>query len=67
MDLSDDRLQFAALLGGGVVSSGLADFALARAGYTDIGAVVWAVGYLTTMLLIWYIWVRPLDLTGPDP
>jgi hypothetical protein len=65
MDLSDDRIQFAALLGGGVVISGLADFALARAGYTDLGALVWAAGYLTTMALIWYIWVRPLDLTGP--
>lgn len=65
MDLSDDRLQFAALLGGGVVVWGLVDYALSQAGYSTVGAVVWAIGYLTTMLLIWYIWVRPLDLTGP--
>jgi hypothetical protein len=62
---TSDRLLFGALLAAGVVIPGLADFALARAGYPSLGAIVWAMGYLGTMLAIWYIWVRPLELTGP--
>jgi hypothetical protein len=58
-------VKFAALLSGGVILSGLADYGLAQAGYEIFGVMVWISGYVGTMLLIWYIWLRPLDLTGP--
>jgi len=59
------RLKFALVLSGGIVLPGLADYALAQAGYDTLGMLVWVTGYIGTMLLIWYLWLRPLDLTGP--
>ena len=31
-----------------------------------IGSAVWTVGYLGGVLLVWYLYIRPLDLTRPD-
>ncbi|WP_135828918.1 hypothetical protein [Halorussus halobius] len=46
----------------GVVVPGLANYALASAGYETLGTVAWFGGYLVAMLGVWYVWVRPLDL-----
>lgn len=67
--LSDGRVRFALVLAGGVVLPGLANYALKSADfpYSDpLGSAVWAGGYLGAMLLIWYVWFRPLELTGPE-
>lgn len=53
-----------AILVGGVIGFGLADFALSSAGYGELGMVVWGGGYLLTMAVLWYGWVRPLDISG---
>ncbi|CCQ33419.1 hypothetical protein HTIA_1285 [Halorhabdus tiamatea SARL4B] len=53
-----------AILVGGVVGFGLADYALTSAGYGTAGMVVWGGGYLATMFVVWYGWVRHLDMTG---
>lgn len=67
IDLDPPRwLSFLAILVTGVVVSGLADFALARAGFAALGAYVWAVGYAGTVLVLFVRYLRPLDLTGPD-
>lgn len=58
------RLAFVAILVGGVVGFGLADYVLVRAGYPMAGAIVWAVGYAGTVLLLWYGWIRPLEFRG---
>lgn len=55
-----------ALLAVGIAVSGLADFALAQAGYGSLGTYVWAIGYAGTILLLFFLFLRPLDLTGPD-
>jgi hypothetical protein len=54
------------VLATGVALSGIADFALTQAGYTGLGAYVWATGYAGTILLLFFLYLRPLDLQGPD-
>jgi hypothetical protein len=67
LDLDPPRwLTFILVLVSGVAVSGLADFALSQAGYGALGAYVWAVGYAGTVLLLFVLYLRPLDLTGPD-
>ncbi|WP_136717179.1 hypothetical protein [Halorientalis salina] len=61
-----ERVKFALVLSAGIVLPGLADYALAQAGYDLLGSFVWATGYFGTMILIWYVWLRPLDITGPS-
>ncbi|MFB6143028.1 MAG: hypothetical protein ABEJ30_06765 [Halorientalis sp.] len=63
-----ERLTFALVVSGGVVIPGLLTYALksARFPYSDLlGSAVWVVGYLGAMAVVWYVWLRPLDLTGP--
>jgi hypothetical protein len=55
-----------AVLALGIAISGLADFALSQAGYTSLGAYVWAVGYAGTILVLFFVYLRPMELTGPD-
>ena len=67
VDLDPPRwLGFLLILAVGVTVSGVADFTLAQAGYTALGAYVWAVGYAGTVLVLFALYLRPLDLTGPD-
>lgn len=49
-----------------VVVPGLANAVLGRLGYPTLGSVVWAVGYGTGILFIWYAYLRPLSISGPD-
>lgn len=60
------RSLLVAVVAAGVVGPGLLDYALNAAGYGNAGAAVWAVGYVAAALVVWYGWIRPLDLTGPD-
>lgn len=59
------RIRFALVLTAGILVSGVADWALTQAGYEVAGIAVWILGYLGTMLVVWYLWLRPLDITGP--
>ncbi|WP_134669780.1 hypothetical protein [Halorussus marinus] len=61
---SDEKLRFGAALAIGVVAPGLAHYALSAAGHGTLGSLVWASGYLTAMIAIWFVWIRPLDLRG---
>jgi hypothetical protein len=49
----------------GIVGSGLARRLLGLAGYSTLGRVVFVLGYATMVFVVWYGWIRPLDLTGP--
>lgn len=60
-------LSLAAVVVGGVVLTGVVDFLLATVyGRVDLARIAWVVGYGATVLVAWWGWIRPLDLTGPD-
>lgn len=48
-----------------VIVPGLANGFLSQWGYPWIGSAVWALGYGLGVVLVWYEWIRPLDITGP--
>lgn len=50
----------------GIAISGGLDFLLVTSGYVGLGRLVWLVGFGTTVLVVWYLWLRPMELTGPD-
>lgn len=49
-----------------VIVPGLAKYALTSLGFELLGSAVWALGYGLGAIAMWAIWIRPLDLTGPD-
>ncbi len=59
-----EKVRLGLALALGVVVPGLLKYALTAAGYAALGTAVWVSGYLTAVLVVWYVWVRPLDLTG---
>lgn len=50
----------------GIAVSGVIDYMLTASGYVGLARVVWTVGFGTTVVVVWYLWLRPMDLTGPD-
>ena len=48
-----------------VVIPGLANAVLGQLGYQTLGSAVWAVGYGSGALFVWYVWIRPLDISAP--
>ena len=62
--LDSEKVQFAMMLAATIVLPGLMDYALNAAGYSNLGGIVWAVGYGFGVIAIWHIWIRPLDLSG---
>jgi hypothetical protein len=54
------------ILAVGVTLSGVADFVFTQAGFPIIGSYVWASGYAGTILLLFFVYLLPLDLRGPD-
>lgn len=48
----------------GLITPGLVVYFLETANLSGIADLVWIVGYGTTVFVVWFIWIRPLDLTG---
>ncbi|MFB6131307.1 MAG: hypothetical protein ABEJ28_10855 [Salinigranum sp.] len=63
--LTRETLLLAAILFVGVVGPGLARRALGLAGHSTLGMIVYVVGYGGMVLVVWYGWIRPLEITGP--
>ena len=59
-----DKIRFGLTLALGVFVPGLLKYLLTAGGYARLGTAVWVSGYLTAILAIWYVWIRPLDLQG---
>lgn len=61
------KVKFAVILTVGIIVTGILDYALSMSGLSQIGMIVWIIGYGATIFSIWYIWVRPIDfdITGP--
>lgn len=49
-----------------VIVPGVMKYFLTRAGLDFLGTVVWAVGYGGFAVAFWYVFIRPIDLTGPE-
>jgi hypothetical protein len=49
----------------GVAGSGIARRFLGELGYDTLGMVVYVLGYGGMVVLVWWGWLRPLDITGP--
>lgn len=63
--LTRDKILLVAILFVGVAGSGLARRFLGELGYNGIGRIVFVLGYAGMVVVVWYVWVRPLDITGP--
>jgi len=62
------RRGFAVVVLLGVAGTGILVYFLNVAGLNALGSVVWFLGYSTTVVVLWYGWIRPLDITGgTDP
>lgn len=64
--VSRERLVFGLALATIVVVPGLAAAALTSLGREALASAAWALGYGGGAVLVWHLWLRPLDLTGPD-
>ena len=60
-----DKLLLLAIVVTGIVLPGLARRFLGEAGYAGVGTIVFVLVYAGMIFLVWYGWIRPLDLTGP--
>lgn len=50
----------------GIAGTGIVRRVLGEAGYNGLGRLAWVVGYGGMVLVVWYGWIRPLDIVGPD-
>jgi len=48
----------------GIIGPGLGVYAFEQANLPLIADLVWIVGYGTAVFVVWFIWIRPLDLVG---
>jgi len=53
------------LLAGTIATAGVADYLLTNSGYGFLGTYVWAVCYAGALLVVWMVWLRHIELTGP--
>ncbi|SFR52793.1 hypothetical protein [Halogeometricum limi] len=64
--LTRDKLLLLVVLFVGVAGTGLLRRFLGELGYNGIGRLVFILGYGGMVFIIWYGWVRPIDISGPD-
>ncbi|MFC7156707.1 hypothetical protein ACFQPA_22030 [Halomarina halobia] len=63
--LVSDRMKLGAAVATlGVVVPGVADYALTTLGAPGLGRIVWALGYGTTVVVLFVLFIRPLDIGG---
>lgn len=65
-ELSDKAAFVLALASGIVIPGVLTYYASVFLGQPILGQIIWAVGYVGMVLVIWYYWLRPLDFVGPE-
>lgn len=63
--LTRGNLLLAAVVTLGIVLPGIARRLLGEAGYTTLGMIVFTLGYAGMIFVVWYGWIRPLDISGP--
>lgn len=65
MRITRDRLLLAVVLVVGIAGTGILRRQLGVLGYNDLGRLVFILGYGGTVFVVWYGWIRPIDITGP--
>lgn len=63
--ITGDRLLLATVLLVGIAGTGIVRRQLGVLGYNGLGRLVFVLGYGGTVFVVWYGWIRPLDITGP--
>lgn len=63
---SRSALLLATVLIVGVAGTGILRRLLGEAGLNNLGVIVWILGYGGTVVVVWYGWIRPLDIGGPS-
>jgi hypothetical protein len=63
---SRSALLLATVLIVGIAGTGVLRRLLGEAGLNDLGVVVWTLGYGGTVVVVWFGWIRPLDIGGPS-
>jgi hypothetical protein len=53
------------LVGVTVALAGIGDSLLSDAGYPVVGAFFWVVCYAGALFVVWFVWLRHIDLSGP--
>lgn len=54
------------LLAGTISVAGITDYLLTRAGHEMVGTVIWTLSYGAAFAVIWFVWLRHIELTGPE-
>jgi len=54
------------LLAAVVLVPGISNYALTQLGYGTLGTAIWYGGYGIGVVLVWALWLRPLDISGPN-
>lgn len=62
--LSRKMLLGGGLAVGGVVMTGILVYVLERVGPPGAQEIVWILGYGLTIFALWYLFLRPIDLSG---
>ncbi|EMA01425.1 hypothetical protein SAMN05443574_11268 [Haloarcula vallismortis] len=63
---NQDAILLALTVLAAIILPGLANWGFSTLGYPWVGSATWALGYGLGVVFIWYEWVRPLDITGPE-
>ncbi|EFW94087.1 hypothetical protein ZOD2009_03050 [Haladaptatus paucihalophilus DX253] len=58
------KVRFGLAMALGVIVPGMLKYVLTQSGYGLLGSVIFYTGYLSAAVVIWYVWIRPLELTG---
>jgi hypothetical protein len=62
-----NKAAFVLVLATGIVVPGVLNYYVSAVlGQQMLGRVVWVIGYTAMVLVIWYVWLRPLDFVGPE-
>lgn len=64
--LRSDMLLLALVLFVGIAGSGVARWGFGQIGLATIGDIVYVMGYGGMVFVLWYGWIRPLDIRGPE-
>ncbi|MUV56521.1 hypothetical protein GJ632_03170 [Halogeometricum sp. CBA1124] len=64
--LTRDKLLLLVVLFVGIAGTGLVRRFLGELGYNGVGRLVFILGYGGMVFIVWYGWIRPMDITGPQ-